>query len=191
MLFSICLSCNHLLLWLQEARCLQGRGIIELIFGCEEKTFFDVLTGRITEKRACIRAVYIGDVWDDPGVWLWNTAGGLSVSCLSHLPRECQTIYLTRYSLSLSPWLPSVTHSLAYRDLETHTRWYTRGHKIIVQKQPEWEKRVRGLKWSRKWEDLHHFLFVGATGWHHYWALRHAKHFFILSDFATPVNRHP
>lgn len=125
-LFSTPQCCSHLLLWYQEARCYQAAAIIKLNSGCQETTVFDVLTGRITKNRACITVVYIGDVWDDPGVWLWNTAGGLSVSCLSHLPRECQTIYLTRYSLSLS-----LCHTLpcTQRSRNTHTHLNT--HPLI------------------------------------------------------------
>lgn len=64
-------------------------------------------------KCPCIRHVYIRDVWYDPGVWLWDTAGGLAVSCLSHPPRECQTVYLTRYSLSV--FFLSHTHTHTYK----------------------------------------------------------------------------
>lgn len=71
-------------------------------------------------KCPYIRRVYIGDVWFDPGVWLWDSAGGLTASCLSHLPRECQTVYLTRYALSVfslsQPWMR--TH--VYKKIHMH-----------------------------------------------------------------------
>lgn len=71
-------------------------------------------------KCPYIRRVYIGNVWFDPGVWLWDSAGGLTASCLSHLLRECQTVYLTRYALSVfslsQPWMR--TH--VYKKIHMH-----------------------------------------------------------------------
>ncbi len=88
--------------------CLHGDGVHAMLW---------CLVRADNYKCPCIRHVYIEDVWYDPGVWLWDTAGGLAVSCLSHLPRECQTVYLTRYS-------PSVFF-LSHTCMHTHTHTHT------------------------------------------------------------------
>lgn len=81
----------------------------------------DVLTVLITINVHVSDMFTCGDVWYDPGVWLWDTAGGLAVSCLSHLPRECQTVYLTRYSLCL-------LFSHAYMHVHMHAKKHTCTH---------------------------------------------------------------
>ena len=88
--------------------------ITNVFFSCTETMSvlcFDVLTGLITINVHVSEVFIFGDVWYDPGVWLWDTAGGLTVSCLSHLPRECQTVYLTRYCLSVFSLCLTHTHT--------------------------------------------------------------------------------
>lgn len=103
--------------------------------------------------------------------WPWRVAvehRGGSLRFLFITSSTWMSNNLPNKVLSLSLFL-SVTHSLAQRDLETHTHPLidTRS-KSFVETTRVRKKRVRGFKWSRKWEDQLYFLWGGGTEQRHH-----------------------